>query len=236
MTQTTTFEDVQTHLSLLWDKSQSEKSELNSIIQTTTYSLDEQRKLNDVLEKENKDLCHQLLVSKTEVNKLIKKVQDAEDDQKQFTKVSHIINMERENTHFKQQVTILERRVAFYQNQCNELKLQLQSQSQILQLTQHTQTCTDDNTHEETSDEPLTSPHQDIEAKDKDHNDKVSEDNDDSEDSEDLSVVEKKIKGVIYYVSDDNDIYERNEDESIGDLKGKIEVLSSGKTKVKWYK
>jgi hypothetical protein len=63
-----------------------------------------------------------------------------------------------------------------------------------------------------------------------------SEDNEDNDDSEDLSVVEKKIKGVIYYVSDDNDIYERNEDESIGDLKGKIEVLSSGKTKVKWYK
>jgi hypothetical protein len=58
---------------------------------------------------------------------------------------------------------------------------------------------------------------------------------DDGED-EGISVVEKKIKGVIYYVSDDGDIYNKNDDESVGEVKGKIEVLLSGKTKVKWYK
>jgi hypothetical protein len=243
MTQTTTFQDVLTQLSFLWEKSRSENNELNNILETTKYSLDEQCKVNDKLQQENKGICHELLVSQREVDKLKKKVQEAEDDQKQFTKVSHIINMERENTHYKQQIAILERRVAFYQNQCNELKSQTQSQTP--QSTQATQTCIDDNSPEETSDELLTnSPHQEIEAKDNEDRENIenidniegNEDNEDSEDSEDLSVVEKKIKGVIYYVSDENDIYERNEDESIGELKGKIEVLSSGKTKVKWYK
>jgi hypothetical protein len=55
-------------------------------------------------------------------------------------------------------------------------------------------------------------------------------------DDNDINVTEKKIKGVIYYVSDDGDIYTKNDDDSIGELKGKIEHLSSGKTKVKWYK
>lgn len=208
-------------LSCLWEKAQNDKDELIQLLQTTQLSLDEQCKINDTLHHQNKDLSLQLEVSRKEADNLKKKVQEAEDDQKQFTKVSHIINMERENTHFKQQIAILERRVAFYQNQCNELKLQLQSQSQsqsqvpMNQSTQSTQTYTD-------------APIQDETTSIKD------ESNDEQDDG--LSVVEKKIKGVYYYVSDENDIYEKNEDESIGELKGKIEVLSSGKTKVKWYK
>lgn len=222
MTQTSAmFQNVLMDLSCLWEKAQNDKDELIQLLQTTQLSLDEQCKINDTLHHQNKDLSLQLEVSRKEADNLKKKVQEAEDDQKQFTKVSHIINMERENTHFKQQIAILERRVAFYQNQCNELKLQLQSQSQsqsqvpMNQSTQSTQTYTD-------------APIQDETTSIKD------ESNDEQDDG--LSVVEKKIKGVYYYVSDENDIYEKNEDESIGELKGKIEVLSSGKTKVKWYK
>lgn len=216
MAQTSTmFQDVLMNLSSLWEKEQKEKYELIQAIQATQLSLDEQCKVSETLHQKNKDLSQQLEVSQKEVNNLRKKVQEAEDDQKQFTKVSHIINMERENTHFKQQIAILERRVAFYQNQCNELKLQSQSHMLMNQLTQSTQTYTDAQIQDET-------------------NSVKGESNDEQDDG--LSVVEKKIKGVIYYVSDENDIYERNEDESIGELKGKIEVLSSGKTKVKWYK
>lgn len=204
-------------LSCLWENAQKEKDELIQSVQSTQSSLDEQCRVIDTLHHINKDLSQQLEVSQKEVDNLKKKVQEAEDDQKQFTKVSHIINMERENTHFKQQIAILERRVAFYQNQCNELKSQLQSQSPMNQSTQSTQTYTDAPIQDETT---LVTDE--------------SQGHDEQEDA--LSVVEKKIKGVYYYVSDENDIYAKNEDESIGELKGKIEVLSSGKTKVKWYK
>lgn len=218
MTQTSTmFQNVLMDLSCLWENAQKEKDELIQSVQSTQSSLDEQCRVIDTLHHINKDLSQQLEVSQKEVDNLKKKVQEAEDDQKQFTKVSHIINMERENTHFKQQIAILERRVAFYQNQCNELKSQLQSQSPMNQSTQSTQTYTDAPIQDETT---LVTDE--------------SQAHDEQEDA--LSVVEKKIKGVYYYVSDENDIYAKNEDESIGELKGKIEVLSSGKTKVKWYK
>lgn len=210
------FQNVLMDLSCLWENAQKEKDELIQSVQSTQSSLDEQCRVIDTLHHINKDLSQQLEVSQKEVDNLKKKVQEAEDDQKQFTKVSHIINMERENTHFKQQIAILERRVAFYQNQCNELKSQLQSQSPMNQSTQSTQS-TDAPIQDETT---LVTDE--------------SQAHDEQEDA--LSVVEKKIKGVYYYVSDENDIYAKNEDESIGELKGKIEVLSSGKTKVKWYK
>jgi len=54
-------------------------------------------------------------------------------------------------------------------------------------------------------------------------------DNDSQEHEETFNVIEKHIKGVVYYVSDNNDVYIKNSDETVGDLVGKID----GK-KVKW--
>lgn len=231
MTQPTiSFQDVLTQLAFLWEKSQEDTTDLRNNLQSTLYSLDEQCKVNDRLQQENKDLRHQLMMTQREVDKLKVKVQEAEDDQKQFTKVSHIINMERENTHFKQQIAILERRVAFYQNQCNDLKSHQQQVQQQSQTNQATQTCIDDNAHfQQTDTTDIVNP-PDMEG------DVNNGEDEEQDDDGGMSVVEKKIKGIVYYVSEDNDIYEKNEDDSIGILKGKIEVSASGKTKVKWYK
>lgn len=223
--QSRSFQDAMTELYMQWENSQTDMLQLREAFQATEQSLLEQRNINHELSNENKDLGMKLASSQKEVEKFKRKVQEAEDDQKQFTKVSHIINMERETTHLKQQIAILERRVAFYQNQCNELKDQ--KNTLCLFEEQSTQTETQDVTTV------------DIDTKNEVYNDQEQETNacNTQEDEEDgLNVVEKKIKGIVYYVSDDGDIYDKNEDESIGQLKGKMEVLSSGKTKVKWFK
>lgn len=249
----TQFKDAMTRVNVLWEKSQSDTQQLREALHATEQSLLEQRNINLTLSNQNNELSHNLSITQKEVARYMKKVQEAEDDQKQFTKVSHIINMERETTHLKQQIAILERRVAFYQNQCNELKEQKNATTVTDYETQGTQThdgptsstgeahnalhCDiskeQDNVNCEVVDESNMISCQDT---DKDEDNTTECEKDADSEGEDMNVVEKKIKGVVYYVSDDGDIYVRNDDESIGELKGKMELLSSGKTKVKWFK
>ena len=110
--------------------------------------------------------------------------------------------MEREKTHLQQQLDIMERRVAFYRNQC---KRSFSVEDQETQTMCHQQ-------------QEVQQPSSEA-------------DNNDVE----MNVVEKKIKGVVYYLSDEGDIYEKT-NEAVGKIRGKIEALPSGKTKVKWYK
>lgn len=210
---------------MLWEQSEKQMIHTQINLQDLHNQLEEVQQTNASLRNENQALQSQIANMTNEIAKLNKTIKDSEDDQKQFTKVSHIINMERENTHLKQQIAILERRVAFYQNQCSELKSLAnkgpESSEQAIQ------------TEEVPEEHPFTM-HKELEPKQQAQLEVADEQN--SEDEEGLNVVEKKIKGIIYYLSDDGDIYDKDEDGTIGQLRGKIESLPSGKTKVKWYK
>lgn len=246
------FPDVMTKLYLIWENSEKQKELLqvevqdykDNINQLTVDHTELLKKFESVNEH-NEKLVH-------EINQLRKQVQDAEDDQKQFRKVSHILTMDRENNSYKQQIAILEKRVAFYQNQCNNLKVndaenkinkQTETENIMIDMETNTHDIINDNSAivEEEKDLDVNAENtanvEDVvnasNAPNAPNYDTVPEN---SNEDEDIDVKEKKIKGVVYYVSDDGDIYIKNDDNSIGELKGKIENLPSGKTKVKWYK
>jgi hypothetical protein len=222
------FPDIMTKLYLAWESSEKEKQLLQEEVESYKTTIDEMTTAHTELLKNVKRLQSTNIEYEKEIIQLKKKVEDAEDEQKQFRKVSHIITMDRENSNYKQQIAILERRVAFYQNQCNNMK-SLGDNSKIDQQTDTNDLESSDNNI--TTDKPEDNTNKNDEHIEKTHNDKQEENIDTN-----ITVKEKKIKGVIYYLSDDGDIYSRNDDKSIGEIKGKIEHLSSGKTKVKWYK
>lgn len=239
------FPDVMTRLYNIWEKTEKQQKHLQDEIKMFKTKIDEMTKehmeLSDNFQK--LQLTNDKLVC--EINELSKKVKDAEDDQQQFRKVSRIITMDRENNNYKQQIAILERRVAFYQNQCNNIK----SSNNVIKIDEQTDTddlLVDNNINDNdpkqlinrnTEGDILTYNDEFIHHKETDiitYNDDFI--NHKETDNESITVKEKKIKGAVYYISEDKDIYIKNEDGSIGPLKGKLDYLPSGKTKVKWYK
>ena len=232
----TSFPDIMTKLYLTWENSEKEKQYLQEEVNKYKTSIDELSTAHTEMLKNVETLQNTNSVYEKEINQLKKKLDDAEDDQKQFRKVSHILTMDRENSNYKQQIAILERRVAFYQNQCNNIK----SSSDNIKIDQ--QTDTDDLSNNEQSNSSDNKESDIIKCDDDNINNKESDiityddDNINYKENDIITYKEKKIKGVIYYLSDDCSIYIKNDDSSIGELKGKLEYLPSGKTKVKWYK
>lgn len=222
------FPDIMTKLYLTWESSEKEKQDLQYEVDKCKTHIDEFTAVHTELLKNFEKLQSINTEYEKEIVQLKKKLADAEDDQKQFRKVSHIITMDRENNNYKQQIAILERRVAFYQNQCSNKK----PSNDIMKI--DAQTDTDDLLYEICNDNEqfnhsLTNIINISEINNNKETDTITY-------GDDINVKEKKIKGVIYYVSDNGDVYAKNDDDSIGELKGKIEILSSGKTKVKWCK
>lgn len=196
------FSDAMTQIYLLWEQSEREMKLLQEALNECEQQIKEVSTQKKELEDEKEQLVYRNNELSKEVEMLITKLQEAEDYQKQFTKVSHILTMEREKTHLQQQLDIMERRVAFYRSQC---KRSFSVEDQETQTMGHQQ-------------QEFQQPSSEA-------------DNNDVE----MNVIEKKIKGVVYYVSDEGDIYEKA-NEAVGQIRGKIETLPSGKTKVKWYK
>jgi predicted nucleic acid-binding Zn-ribbon protein len=116
------FPDIMTKLYLTWESSDKEKKDLQHEVDKCKKYIDELTTVHTELLKNFERLQSMNTEYEKEINQLKKKLEDAEDDQKQFRKVSHILTMDRENNNYKQQIAILERRVAFYQNQCSNKK------------------------------------------------------------------------------------------------------------------
>lgn len=230
------FPDIMTQLYLIWESSEKQKQHLQQEVEIYKKTVDEMTAAHtellnkvEILQNQNNDYVK-------EISQLKKKLNDAEDDQKQFRKVSHILTMDRENSNYKQQIAILERRVSFYQNQCNNMK----TSNDVVKIDK--QTDIDDLFINETCNEDQQSSNSQNNNKEIDiityNDDSITNKEKDiiTYNDESINVKEKKIKGVIYYLSDDGQLYIKNDDSSIGELKGKLEYLPSGKTKVKWYK
>lgn len=214
------FPDIMTKLYVIWEQSEKEKNNLQEELNKYKTNVDELKKVHVELLKNVETLQYINSEYEKEVTQLKKKLEDAEDDQKQFRKVSHILTMDRENSNYKHQIAILERRVAFYQNQCSNMK----SSNDVIKLEQQTDT------------NDLSHTVSDINTYNDDNNNNTNKPDIITYNDDSIIVKEKKIKGVVYYLSDNNDIYTKNIDNSIGELKGRLESLPSGKTKVKWFK
>lgn len=234
------FPDIMTKLYLTWESSEKEKQQLQEEVSEYKNNIDEITAVREELLKNVEILQSTNNEYKKEIFELKKKLEDAEDDQKQFRKVSHIITMDRENSNYKQQIALLERRVAFYKNQCSNLK----SSNDVSK--KDTQTDTDDlfiDNEQSNNHSKHTVSYLEVDSiKESDiityNDDFINNKEIDITNYDDtgISVKEKKIKGVVYYLRDTGDIYIKNDDNSIGELKGKLEYLPTGKTKVKWYK
>jgi predicted RNase H-like nuclease (RuvC/YqgF family) len=231
------FPDIMTKLYLTWESSEKEKQELQDKVSKYKINIDEITAAHTELLKNVERLQNINIQYEKEISELQKKLDDVEDDQKQFRKVSHILTMDRENSNYKQQIAILERRVAFYQNQCNNIK----SSKDVTKVDEQTDTddlLVDDSVNPSTNHINITDSinSDNVEKHNLENNITYNDDINTNNNEDGINVKEKKIKGVIYYLSDNGDIYIKNDDNSIGELKGKIESLPSGKTKVKWYK
>lgn len=252
-----TFEDITAALSIIWN---------NANKQITTLMSEKQALENELslVKNENIEMVAQVQEYKTQhdlmmrnLNRLQTEVDDFEDERKRFSRVSHVIAMEKENHRLKQDIDLQERRIQIYQNQLkqylqpqhavwnNSIELPVSAEVHVIQdtIVQNEASQAQDVIVNDVN--PQNEPLQDAIVNDVPLQDEVVVENahqsfedetedDENDDEEGINVVEKKIKGVIYYLADNGDIYQKNDDESIGDLLGRLETSVSGKTKVKW--
>ena len=162
---------------------------------------------------ENAALKEQIALLQNEKEKIYKELESLRHEYTEFTKVSNIIKIDKENTLLK-----------------NELRLVREQLKKRMIITKENVKSVSGPvlTPVETSpDEPLP-----VETKEVVKNESTEEEN---QDSEDIEVYEKTIKGKIYYICRNTmSIYEKKEDESIGKELGKLEKINQ-KTKVVWY-
>lgn len=185
------FEGSLSNLKKLYEESQTNISALQN----------ENDVLKDQLSQLN-DYRVQVLSLTKDKEHLQRQVRDLEDYSTQFSRVSHVVAMEKENARLQTHIRLLERRIEIYQQRLKEV----------------TQQNPDPVTFESTSSDtpPIVEPKLEQTA------------------PSTVEMKEKKIKGIMYYISKSFEIYAKNEDGTIGDCIGKLEQLSSGKTKVKW--
>lgn len=163
-----------------------------SRIESLTYSLTEKDNYIKALEQTNKSL-------KLANESLKNTIQSLEDEKKAFTKVSHIIAMEKENARLKNELDALQAR----------LSRQVDVVSNTSAPTSDSTITTVEDIHNFTHETPKSEM---LPTKENEQ-DACDEANDDAA----LTVYEKKIKGKVYYISStDNTIYERTEDGEIG--------------------
>ena len=168
----------------------SELEEAKNILMIADMKLTNIEKENDSLKFDNEQLQKDLSSEKQEIVKLRCTIDTMEQDKKDFTRVSHVVAMEKENNKLRTELSAL------------KATLSKPTESIVNQ----TQEC---------------------------YNEK------DKEEGQNLSVYEKKIKGIVYYVScqEDLTIYKKNEDGTLGESVGYLEKDTiTQKTKVKWTK
>lgn len=238
-------------LSFEWEQVQTVIANVHKRNGELVTQVTELSSLLENLQKYNKQLEKDLHTSKTKIELLEKQVSNFADEQREFTKVSRIISIENENTRLREDIVLLERRIAIYQNQLKQYLQPQHSQWKQNSETAHNTDIADVASTDNGTDlkEPTESPvdvtvceeqvpcviAQEENGVEHTNTDTKSED-DDTHDTDAVNVVEKKIKGVVYYLSDDGDIHKKNDDESIGEVLGKLEKTPAGKSKVVWNK
>lgn len=201
--------------------------ENTSLTETVKCILEEKEKL----QQQSNALLETIKKLQNTITALEQKLVDADEDHKQFSKVSHLVAMEKENAKLRADLEFWMRRnvkadqhIELLHNQAynNDLKA---SEPPIVEGTTFHHVQTPEPIPEPVSEPPIPEPESIPEPIPEltMHN------------TEDV-YVEKKIKGVVYLVKD-NEVYEKNSEGSIpGKHVATLQLLNTGKTKIKWFK
>lgn len=209
-----------------WRTVVDQNTKLNTDITTLQHSLHQVQQSNAQLQKECASLSATIGQLQATIKKLEQKIVDADEDHKQFSKVSHLVAMEKENAKLRADLEFWMRRnvkadqhIQMLHNQADNKDLKA-SEPSIVEVSSIHHDQTPEPTSEPISDPPhVPEPVQETTV----HN------------TEDV-YVEKKIKGTIYLVKD-NEVYEKCSDGiAPGRQVATLQLLNTGKTKIKWFK
>ena len=250
----------------LWKDTQTKVNDLNRLLSNATkMHQDLETKYNE-LQKQTVSYTMEIDTHKHSIKQLNETIRGMEEDHKEFSKVSHIVRMERDNCRLNDYVRILERRIAFYQNNATVVQDTPVQETPVqdtpvqdtpvqetpVQETPVQETPVQDTPVQDTpvQDTPVQetpvqeTPVQDTPVQETPVQETpvqencVATESSSLEDTEEETniLTEKKIKGIVYYVSKQNKIHIKETDNSVGVQVGTIETLPTGKTKVKWIK
>lgn len=213
----------------LWKDTQTKVNDLNRLLSNATKMYQDLEIKYNELQEQTVSYIQDIDTHKHTIKQLNETIRGMEEDHKEFSKVSHIVRMERDNCRLKDHIRILERRIAFYQNNAVEAPVQEPpveeppvQEPPVQEPPVVEETPVEEPPMEETpvQEPPVITESSSVEESEQDEN----------------IHTEKKIKGIIYYVSKQNTIHIKESDGSVGIQVGTIETLTTGKTKVKWIK
>jgi chromosome segregation ATPase len=193
---------------------------VNAIVTSLQTNVDTLQKELNILKTVNKGLSEDLqtaLFRVVELEKdnrnLINKIDGLEEDRKNFSRVSQIIAMEKENSRLKTEIDTLNSKL---QRMMDATK----KQKTILPETKEEE-CNDEVPQPDLSQPNLLQP-------------TILQADSELASQTEQSLKIKKIKGRNYYVSEDNIIYEYMDDASAGKALGCIDKINN-KLKASWY-
>lgn len=122
------FSNIINELTNAWEQNQLTISNLLEDKSNVESQLRDATALNTELQESNSKLQAELVACNHTIASLNGKISSVEDEQRQFTKVSRIVSMDKENAKFKEQIALLERRVDIYKGQLQQYLQPLHSQ------------------------------------------------------------------------------------------------------------
>lgn len=208
-------EYMKTYLSNLSENISNEFTEYQNIIYSLkvkiTELLTERESMMKIINNKDDELCK----THKQLQELMDNVAKLKEDNAAFSKVSHIIAMEKENSKLRAEVEFFKSKL-----EKNKVIIGTQvSEPTILEIPVHVEEAPVQTISQEA---PVILEKQVEEA--------IEEE-----------FYEKTIKGVVYYISEKTSlIYKKNDDEEIGDNVGRLEKIIDNKTKVTkskvtWY-
>ena len=168
--------------------------------------IDMQNKYDTVV-SDNESKTGDIIRLNGQISSLTKEILRLQEDNAAFSKVSHIIAMEKENAKLRAEVDFLNKRI-----RQRSVKEEPKATINVI--------------------EEVRKDSQDATFKDviKDVIKEVP-----IQEEEEETFYEKKIKGVTYYISEITSlIYKKNDDEEVGDKVGRLEKTAENKNKVIW--
>ena len=93
-------------------QTETELEEAKQILLIADTKLRNMKTENDVLKEDNRRLVTNVDTLKVEVNELKKVIENLEQDKKDFTRVSHVVAMEKENNKLRTELTALKAQIA----------------------------------------------------------------------------------------------------------------------------
>ena len=270
------FNDCIHSLSNLWMAMLNKVASLKQELCRANAIIDDSVNDRAITECNNSYLQAQVNDQLTIIECLNSKIKQMEEEQKQFSRVSHIVAMEKENTKLRQDSALLQQRLQFYQNQVklnnvknhteptcygyrtyhgsnvkptfssevlfdlsnNDLN-DLNDLNELSELSELNDLIMSENDNGKSDINQELQVHEDSNDVDIQVSQiRVAEGKDEKDEDEGVtnSFVEKKIKGVVYYVVDDTNLHQKNEDDTVGPIIGRLDKSPDGKVKVKWIK